>query len=344
MIGVYDPVIKALTDEGVKYTELDGVQPNPRLSLVKKGIEICREEGIDFVLGVGGGSVIDSAKAIAFGVPYDGDVWDFFIGKARCEETLPTGCVLTLPGTGTETSLSSVITNENTGQKLSVDVDAIRCKFAILNPELTMTLPPFQTACGAFDAMSHIMERYFTDYTNVTVTDLQCEAAMKAIINLGRLLLEDPKNYDLRAEIMWVCKIAHDGSLGVGRLVDWHSHNMGHRISALTDLTHGASLAIIIPAWMKFVYKNHIERFYRFAVNVFNVDPTILSKELTALEGIKRLESFIKRIGLPTRFSEAEVDIALIPKMTAPFEGRKFGGGFQAFTKKDVDEIFELAQ
>ena len=279
MIGIYDTVIKSLNDAGVKFTELGGVQPNPRLFLVKEGIEICRKEEIDFVLAIGGGSVIDSSKAIAFGVPYDGDVWDFFMHKAKVKETLPTGSILTLPGTGSETSLSCVVTNEDMGYKGSVDINVIRPKFTIMNPELTMSLPPYQTSCGTFDALSHIIERYFTDIPHVTVTDLQCEAAMKAIIYVGPLQLEDPQNYDYRAEIMWASKIAHDTSLGVGRVVDWTSHILGHQISAVSDLAHGASLAIMVPAWMKYIYKEHIDRFYQFAVNVFGVEPAAMSRE-----------------------------------------------------------------
>ncbi len=342
LIGVYDTVIKSLGDAGVKVTELGGVMPNPRLSLIKEGIEICRSEGIDFVLAVGGGSVIDSAKAIAFGVPYDGDVWDFFQGKARVTETLPTGSILTLPGTGSETSLSCVVTNEDIGFKGSVDTDVIRPKFAILNPELTMSLPPYQTSCGTFDAFSHIVERYFTDAPGVTVTDLQCEGAMRAITHIGPLQLDDPNNYEYRAEIMWASKIAHDNSLGVGRPVDWTSHLLGHQISAVFDLAHGASLAIMVPAWMKFIYREHIDRFCKFAINVFGVEPAAMSRELTAYEGILRLEAFIKRMGLPTRLSEAELDVSRIPELTKAFEGRKLGV-FHPLDKSGIDRIFELA-
>jgi len=343
MIGIYDTVIKSLNEAGVKFTELGGVKPNPRISLVREGIDICRKESIDFILAVGGGSVIDSAKAIAFGIPYDGDVWDFFAHKVRVQETLPVGSILTLPGTGSESSWSCVVTNEEIGFKGSVDIDVIRPKFAILNPELTMSLPPYQTACGTFDALSHIIERYFTDVPNVVVTDLQCEATMRAIIHIGPLQLDDPQNYDYRAEIMWASKIAHDHSLGVGRISDWTSHILGHQISAVFDLAHGASLAIMIPAWMKYIYKQHIDRFYKFAVNVFKVEPGAMSRELTAYEGILRLEAFIKRMGLPTRLSEANVDSAKIPEMTRVFEGRTHGV-FHPVNKEDIDKIFELAR
>ncbi len=344
LIGIYDTVINSLKAAGVKYTELGGVVANPRLSLIKKGIEICRKEGIDFVLNVGGGSVIDSGKAIAFGVPYKGDVWDLFLRKPVCQETMPTGSILTLPGTGSESSTSCVVTNEETGEKSSVDVDVIRPKFAIMNPELTMSLPPYQTACGTYDALSHIMERYFTDTPNVALTDLQCESAMKAILNIGPLQLDDPQNYDHRAEIMWACKIAHDNSLGVGRMVDFACHLLGHQISAVCDLTHGASLAIMFLAWTKYVYKDHLDRFYKFAVNVFDVPPTAMSKEQTCLEGIRRLEEWTKRMGMPTTLSEAKVDPSLIPQMTKKWEGGSHGGSFHLLPKEDIDKIFESAK
>ena len=343
LIGIYDTVTKSLKEAGVAYTELGGVVANPRLSLIKEGIEICRKEGIDFVLNVGGGSVIDSGKAIAFGAPYKGDVWDLFIKKAKCEETMPTGSILTLPGTGSESSNSCVVTNAETGQKESVDTDVIRPKFAIMNPELTMSLPPYQTACGTYDAFCHIMERYFTDTPNVALTDFQCESAMKGILNIGPLQLDDPKNYEYRAEIMWACKIAHDNSLGVGRLADFASHILGHQISAATDLTHGASLAIMFLAWMNYVYKDHLDRFYKFAVNVFDVHPTTMSKELTCVEGIRRLKEWTKRMGLPTTLTEAKVDISTIPQMTQKWEGSEMGNRFHRLAKEDIDKIFASA-
>ena len=342
-IGIYDTLIKSLDDAGVTYTELGGVEPNPRISLVRKGIELCREKNIDFILAVGGGSVIDSSKAIAFGVPYDGDVWDFFMFKARVQETLPVGSILTLPGTGSESSLSCVVTNEETGFKGSVDIDVIRPKFAILNPELTMSLPMFQTMSGTFDAFSHIVERYFIEGEGNAVTDAQCEAVMKTIIHIGPLQQDDPGNYDYRAEIMWASKIAHDNSLGVGRFGDWSAHLLGHQISAVCNLTHGVSTAIMMVAWMKYIYKEHIDRFYRFAVNVFGVEPGVMSRELTSREGIIRLEAFIKRLGLPTTLSDAGVDASKIPEITGFFENGK-PGRFHPLTKKDIDAIFELAR
>lgn len=344
MIGVYDTIRKSLTDAGVKFSELGGVVANPRVSLVREGIEICRREGIDFVLSVGGGSAIDSGKAIAFGAVYDGDVWDLFLKKAECVKTLPTGSILTLPGTGSESSNSCVVSNAETGQKESVDVDVIRPKFAILNPELTMTLPAYQTACGTYDAFCHIMERYFSETPNVAITDFQCESAMRAILNIGPLQLEEPDNYDHRAEIMWACKIAHDNSLGVGRKADWSCHVLGHQISAVSDLAHGASLAIMFLAWSKYLYKDHLDRFYKFAVNVFDVHPTAMSKEQIAREGIDRLQAWTKKMGLPTTLREANVDSSLIPRMTKKWENQTRGGNFHLLTKQDIDKIFEMAK
>ncbi len=342
MIGVYETVIKSLNEAGVKFIELGGVKPNPRVSLIREGIEICRKNKIDFILAIGGGSVIDSAKAIAFGVLYDGDVWDFFARKARVEKTLPIGCVLTLPGTGSETSAGSVVTNDETGYKGSVDLDLIRPKFAIMDPQLTISLPAYQTSCGTFDAMSHVIERYFTDVTNVAVTDQQCESLMKAIIHIAPLQLIDPQNYDYRAEIMWASKLAHDGSLGVGRITDWTSHMVGHQISGASDLTHGASLAIVMPAWMKYIHKSHVDRFYKFAVNVWGVEPTIMNREQTAYEGIVRFESFLKRIGLPVRFSEAKLSASIIPEVIKWFKDG-YRGRFHALTAEDIEKMLTLA-
>jgi len=342
MIGVYDTVIKSLNEAGVKFIELGGVRPNPRVSLVREGIQICRNNKIDFILAIGGGSVIDSAKAIGFGVPYDGDVWDFFAHKTRVEKTLPIGCVLTLPGTGSETSMSCVVTNDATDFKGSVDIDLIRPKFAIMNPQLTVSLPAYQTSCGTFDAMSHVIERYFTDVPNVAVTDQQCESLMKAIIHIAPLQMLDPQNYDYRAEIMWASKLAHDGSLGVGRVTDWTSHVIGHQISGVSDLTHGASLAIVMPAWMKYIYLSHVDRFYKFAVNVWGVAPTIMSREQTAYEGIIRFEAFLRRNGLPVRLSEAKLDASIIPQITKWFKGGH-RGRFHPLTAEDIEKILILA-
>jgi len=246
-IGLYDTVVKSLKEAGVEFTELAGVQPNPRLSLVRQGIEICRKEGIRFILAVGGGSAIDSAKAIAVGVPYDGDVWDFYIGKAKVKEALPVGVVLTIPAAGSEASPSSVITNEDGWYKRGLTTDRIFPRFSILNPELTYTLPNYQTACGAADIMAHIMERYFTNTKDVELTDRLCESTMKTLINNVPKALANPTDYAARAEIMWTATVAHNNLLGTGRDEDWASHDIEHEISGIYDIAHGAGLAIVFP-------------------------------------------------------------------------------------------------
>lgn len=260
-IGLYDKIVKSLKDAGLEFIELPGVKPNPRLSLVRKGIEICRNENIDFILAVGGGSVIDSAKAISVGVPYRGDVWDFYTDKGEPEEALPVGVVLTIPAAGSEASDISVITNEEDWRKLSLTSKLLLPRFAVMNPEVTFTLPPYHTACGASDIMAHVMERYFTNVRHTDLTDRLCEATLKTVIKNVPIVLREPENYDARAEIMWASTIAHNGLLGTGRTGDWASHIIEHELSGLYDVPHGAGLAVVFPSWMKYVYKNRIEIF-----------------------------------------------------------------------------------
>lgn len=243
--GLYDKVTGILKDAGLDFIELSGVKPNPRLSLVHEGIELCRKEGIDFILAVGGGSVIDSAKAIALGVPYDGDVWDFFEGKAEPKENLPVGVVLTIAAAGSEASNSAVITNENGWYKKGLNVEINRPKFAIMNPENTFSVPPYQTACGIADIMAHVMERYFTNVTNVDLTDRLCEATLKSIIRNAPIVIENPEDYNARAEIMWASTVAHNNWLSTGRIPDFGSHRIEHELSAIYDVPHGAGLAVV---------------------------------------------------------------------------------------------------
>jgi Iron-containing alcohol dehydrogenase. len=343
--GLYDTVVKSLKEAGVEFVELGGVKPNPRLSLVKQGIEICRKEGIRFILAVGGGSVIDSAKAIAVGVPYDGDVWDFYVGKAQVREALPVGVVLTIPAAGSESSPSSVITNEDGWYKRGLTTDHIFPKFSILNPELTYTLPNYQTACGAADIMAHIMERYFTNTTDVELTDRLCEAAMRTLINNVPKALENPTDYAARAEIMWTATVAHNNLLGMGREEDWGSHNIEHEISGIYDIAHGAGLAIVFPAWMKYVYKHDIKRFAQFAVRVWNVDYNFSNPEETALKGIEKLKEFFSSIGLPVSLHEAGIDDSRLEEMAdkCTDSDTHTVGNFVKLHKKDVYEIYKLA-
>ena len=246
--GLYDAVVNSLKKANVEIVELSGVKPNPRLSLIQEGITICKEQGIDSILAVGGGSVIDSAKGIAIGALYNGDVWDFYTGKAYVEAALPIGVILTIPAAGSETSGGSVVTNEDGWYKRSTGGDALRPKFSILNPELTYTLPDYQTACGIVDMFAHILERYFTKTTNVEVTDRMAEGVMKAIIDNAPKVLNSSKDYNARAEIMWAGTVAHNDSLSTGKVGDWGSHDIEHEMSGIYDIAHGAGLAIVFPA------------------------------------------------------------------------------------------------
>ncbi|HHV98261.1 MAG TPA: iron-containing alcohol dehydrogenase [Clostridiaceae bacterium] len=344
--GLYDRVIKSLRDAGVEYIELSGVQPNPRLSLVREGIELCRKNNIEFILAVGGGSVIDSAKAISIGIHYDGDVWDFYAGKAKVEKAIPVGVVLTIPAAGSESSGSSVITNEDGWYKRGVTSVLMRPKFAILNPELTFTLPPYQTACGTADIMAHIMERYFTNVKNVDLTDRLCEATLKTMIKNVPIALKEPENYDARAEIMWAGTIAHNDLLDTGRIGDWASHDIEHEISGIYDIAHGAGLAIVFPAWMKYVYKHDIDRFAQFAVRVWNVDMDFASPERTALEGIERLKGFFRQIGLPVSLRDANIGDDRLEEMADKRTdfGKETIGNFVELNREDVLNILKLAR
>lgn len=342
--GLYDRVINSLKDAGIEIFELGGVKPNPRLSLVYEGIDICRKNNIDFILAVGGGSVIDSAKAIGIGVTYNGDVWDFYTGKASVNATIPVGVILTIPAAGSESSTGSVITNEDGWYKRAVGSDLMRPVFAILNPELTYTLPPYQTAAGAADMMAHIFERYFTNEPNVDLTDRLSEATLRTIIKNVPIVLQEPENYEARAEIMWAGTIAHNGILGTGRTEDWGTHDMEHEISGIYDITHGAGLAILFPAWMKYVYKQDVNRFVQFASRVWDVEIDMNNLERTALEGIERTKNFFKKMGMPVSLTEANVPSDRFEEMAS--KGTENGplGNFVKLHKEDIVNIFNLAK
>ena len=342
--GLYDRILKSLKDAGLEIIELGGVQPNPRLGLVKRGIDICRKEKIDFILAVGGGSAIDSAKAIAAGVPYTGDVWDFFARKAEVKKVMPLGVVLTIPASGSEASSSLVITNEEGLYKRAFSSELLRPGFAVLNPEITYTLPPYQTACGVSDIMAHIMERYFTTVKDVELTDRLCEATLKTVINNTPMVLKEPENYGARAEIMWAGTIAHNDLLSTGRISDWGSHAIELEISGIYDIPHGAGLAVVFPAWMKYVYKKDLKRFARFAVRVWNEEPDFNDIEKTALAGIKRLEGFFKEIGLPTTLKEANVPYDRLEEMARKCTEGRSVGNFVKLSKDDVLAILMLAR
>ncbi|MHB1454259.1 MAG: iron-containing alcohol dehydrogenase [Saccharofermentanales bacterium] len=343
--GLYDRVVRSLQTAGVGFIELGGVQPNPRLKLVREGIRICRENAVGFILAVGGGSVIDSAKAIAAGVPYDGDVWDFYSGKADVAEALPLASVLTIPAAGSEASPASVITNEEGWFKRGMGSDLIRPVFSILDPELNYTLPPFQTACGAADIMAHVMERYFTNTKNVDYSDRLCEATLRTIIKNVPLALNAPENYEARAEILWAGTVAHNDLLGRGRIEDWASHDIEHEISAIYDVAHGAGLAVIFPAWMKHVFRHDVSRFVQFAVRVWDVEMDYENPERTALEGIRRLVDFNRSIGLPATLSELAVPEDRLDEMAekCTASGTRKVGSFMKLGYDDVKAVYRLA-
>lgn len=343
--GLYDRVTASLRNAGVEWRELGGVQPNPRLSLVKEGISLSREFGADIILAAGGGSVIDSAKAMAAGVMYDGDVWDFYSGRAFPQEALPVGVVLTISAAGSEASNSSVITNEDGWLKFGLSADCLRPKFSLCNPQLTCTVPPYQTACGIADILAHVMERYFTPQRDVDVTDRMCEAVMIGIMENARKVMTDPSSYEARAEIMWAGTVAHNDIVGVGRSGDWSSHQIEHEISAIYDIPHGAGLAIVFPAWMKHVYKHDIARFKQFAQRVFEIADDFGDDESIATEGIARLESFFSEIGLPVTLSEANIPHDRLDEMAQKCGSRSANvGNYAKLTKDTVRQILELAK
>jgi alcohol dehydrogenase YqhD (iron-dependent ADH family) len=342
--GLMDRVKNSLKSAGVEWVELTGVLPNPRLSLVRQGIEIVKKEKLDFILAVGGGSAIDSAKAIAVGAVNEGDVWDFYDRKKSADKALPVGTILTIPAAGSESSISSVITNEEGPWKRGINFQCIRPVFSILNPELTYTLPPYQTACGVVDMMAHIMERYFTKEKNVELTDELCEGTLRTIIRNARRIFSGGENdYNARAEIMWAGALAHNGLLETGRIGDWASHGLEHELSALFDIAHGAGLAIIFPAWLKYNIKENTPRLARFAAKVWGVDGAFYDYEQAALEGVIRMEDFFRSIGMPIRFTDAELDLVRIPEMAE--RAVNFGpiGNYRKIDKNDAEAIYKLA-
>jgi len=342
--GLIDRVKKSLENAGIEWVELTGVQPNPRLSLVKEGVKIVRNEKLEMILAVGGGSAIDSAKAIAVGAVNDGDLWDFFERKKTTDKALPIGTIVTIPAAGSESSISCVITNEEGPWKRGMNFPCIRPVFSIMNPELTYSLPPYQTACGITDMMAHIMERYFTKEPNVELTDELCEGALRTIIrNARKIFSGGENNYDARAEIMWAGALAHNGLLDTGRIGDWASHGLDHELSALFDLAHGAGLAIIFPAWIKYNIKENTHRLARFAAKVWGVDGAYYDYEQAALEGVFRMENFFRSIGMPTRFSEANIDPARIPEMAKRVVHFGPVGNYRKLDEKDAEAIYRLA-
>ena len=345
--GLLDRVMESLDKEGITYVELGGVKPNPRSGLVYEGIELCKREKIDFVLAVGGGSVIDSAKAVAAGAVYDGDFWDYY-QDGEVKEALPIGTVLTIAAAGSEGSPNSVITKEEGNFKRSTVGEPLRPKFSILNPELTQTLPAYQTACGITDIMAHLFERYMTNTSEVEVTDRLIEALLLTMIKEGPRAVKEPDNYEARANIMWAGMMAHNNSCGVGRSQDWASHDIEHELSAMYDCAHGAGLAVVMPSVMEYNVKHDVMRFAKAAVRVWGCEMNFDNPEETAREGIACFRSFLKKIGMPGNFAELGAkaeDIETMAEIACHGEVRKGTvGGFVPLKKEDVIAIYKICE
>ena len=346
--GLMKKVTDKLEQAGIPYVMLGGAVPNPRLGLVYEGIELCKKEGIDFILAVGGGSAIDSAKAIGYGVKNSGDVWDFYDYKRQAVDCLPLGVILTLAATGSEMSDSSVITKEEGLVKRGYSSDFCRPRFSILNPELTMTLPDYQTACGCTDIMMHTMERYFTNGGNMELTDSMAEALLRTVKENAKILVKDPKNYDARAEVMWAGSLSHNGLTGCGNDGgDWMTHKLEHELGGLYDVAHGAGLAALWGSWARYVYKNCLPRFKRYAINVMGV-PAVGSDEEIALKGIEAMEAFYHEINMPINLRELGVnatdeDLKLMAhKCAVGVDGGK--GSARFLKEEDMLEIYKMSR
>lgn len=343
--GLLDRVKQSLREAGIEYCLMGGVQPNPVDTKVYEGIEFCRREQADMLLPVGGGSVIDTAKAIAAGVLYEGDFWDFYIGKAKVTKALKVAVVLTIPAAGSEGSGNTVITKLDGLQKLSLRVpEVLRPVFSIMNPELTYTLPPFQTACGVADMMAHIMERYFTNTQEVEIGDRLCEGTLMAIINEAPKAMRNPEDYGARANLMWAGMIAHNGTCGVGCEEDWASHFLEHEISAIYGVTHGAGLSVIFPAWMTWMVEHNVGKIAQYAVRVWGV-PESEDKKAVALEGIGKLKAFFSSLALPVTFEELGIEDPDIDRLADSLHRNKgeLVGNYVKLTKQDSKEIYRLA-
>ena len=347
--GLLDKICDLLQEGGIAFIKLGGVVPNPRLSLAQKGIDICRKEGIDFILAIGGGSVIDSSKCIAYGVPYEGDVWDFYLGKAEPKEMLPVACVLTIPAAGSEMSESSVITNEDGDVKLGYSNNLSRPKFAIMNPRRTFTLPPYQTAAGVTDMMMHTMERYFTKDDDMDFTTDIAEAMLRSIKDAVFAVLKDPEDYRYRAQIMWGGSLMHNGLTGCGVADDWATHQLEHELSGMFDVTHGAGLAAIWPSWARYTMHENLRRFVRFAVNVMDVPNDFTDPEATAEKGIQAMERFYHAIGMPINIKELigrDITDAEIKEMTRKCS-RDYTitcGALKVLQAEDMEAIYKMAR
>ncbi len=346
--GLLDKVEKMLSEAGIPYVELGGVVPNPLLSKVREGIDLCRRENVNFILAVGGGSVIDSSKAIGYGVGYDGDVWDFWNNKAVPQACLPVGVILTIPAAGSEMSSSCVVTNDDGMLKRGFNSDLCRCKFAIMNPERTYTLPPYQTAAGAVDIMMHTMERYFSKYEDATLTDAIAEALLRTVKDATPKVLKNPEDYRNRAAIMWASSLSHNDLTECGTEKDFASHRLEHELSGLFGVTHGAGLAAIWGSWARYVMDKHLNRFVQFAVNVMGVTQDFTDAKATALQGIEAAETFFSSIGMPIsipelvgrQITEDEINI-MVDKCSRG--GKITVGAMEVIATGDMRRIYQIA-
>lgn len=347
--GLIDRIKTSLTEENIAFVELGGVKPNPRLSLIYEGIKLAKENGVDFILAVGGGSVIDSAKGIGYGVanPDIEDVWDLYIGKKKTQKCAPIGVVLTIAAAGSEMSSGSVVTKEDEQLKRSYGCDNARPKFAIMNPELTYTLPKYQIACGVVDIMMHTMERYFSPVGNLELTDKIAEGLLKTMIKYGKLSLENPTNYEARAEIMWASSLAHNGLTGCGGIGDWSTHQLEHDLGGVYDIAHGAGLSAIWGSWARYVYKENPKRFVQFAENVFEIEKIGTDEEI-AIKGIEAMENFYKEIEMPISISETGInlsdeDVEMLAEKCSN-NGTRYIGSFKKLFKEDMAKIYSMAR
>ena len=347
--GLIDRIKTSLSEENIAFVELGGVKPNPRLSLIYEGIKLAKENGVDFILAVGGGSVIDSAKGIGYGVanPDIEDVWDLYIGKKKTQKCAPIGVVLTIAAAGSEMSSGSVVTKEDEQLKRSYGCDNARPKFAIMNPELTYTLPKYQIACGVVDIMMHTMERYFSPVGNLELTDKIAEGLLKTMIKYGKLSLENPTNYEARAEIMWASSLAHNGLTGCGGIGDWSTHRLEHDLGGVYDIAHGAGLAAVWGSWARYVYKENPRRFAQFAENVFGIEKVGADEEM-AIKGIEAMENFYKEIEMPISISETGInlsdeDVEMLAEKCSN-NGTRYIGSFKKLFKEDMAKIYSMAR
>ena len=347
--GLLDKLTGVLKEAEIPFVELGGVVPNPLLSKVQEGITLCRQEGVDFILAVGGGSVIDSSKAIAYGIPYEGDVWDFWDGKGVPAKSTPIGAVLTIPAAGSEMSDSCVITKDEGLLKRGVNSDLCRCKFAIMNPERTFTLPPYQTAAGITDIMMHTMERYFCRHQDMNLTDNLAEALLRTVKDSAYVVMKEPENYRHRAQIMWAGSLSHNNLMECGMEKDFASHKLEHELSALFGVTHGAGLAAIWASWARYVMKDSLSRFVRFAVNVMGVTNDFTDPEGTALRGIEEMERFYRFLNMPTNIHELlgrEITDEEIEEMVQKCSrnGKMTIGSLVKLNADDMRNIYQMAR